>query len=556
MDRVTIEVVGDDRTEKVEVTAGTRVEEVFRSTAVLDGADENPIVAGRMNGELKSLLYRLPIGCRLDPVRLHTPAGRRIYRRSLSFVLSMASQRVEGFQRLVIGHSLGDGYFFRIDGIDGAIPAAMLDELRRLIREIIEADFPIFRRVAAYSDVLDFFRRRGLDDTAGLLSHRNENTVPIYECDGFIDLSHGPLVPRTGMLASYEVIAYEDGFVLRFLDEGDPSQPFRGSPVLFSIYREYKRWGRILEVDTVSRLNARVEDGTIEDFILVTEALQERRVSEIADRIGRKDEARIVLIAGPSSSGKTTFAKKLSIQLRVLGFRPIAISLDDYFVPRDRTPRDADGNYDFESIDAIDLELFNEHLNRLLAGDEVQLPRFDFKTGTRASTGKVLHLPDAGLIITEGIHGLNPRLTGDVPGERTFRVYVSALTQLNLDGRNRIPTTDNRLVRRMVRDFRFRGHTAGDTLAMWPLVRRGEERNIFPFQDSADEAFNSALDYELGVLKSYAEPLLRSVKPNDFGYGEALRLLSFLQHFVPIDARYVPERSIVREFVGGSRFKY
>jgi uridine kinase len=333
--------------------------------------------------------------------------------------------------------------------------------------------------------------------------------------------------------------------------------PFRENPVLFSIYREYKDWGKILNVRCVGHLNDLIASRRVRQFIQVAEALHDKKIAMIADKIcERKDQIKLVLIAGPSSSGKTTFAKKLAIQLRVLGRNPFPISLDDYFLPRERTPLDEEGNYDFENLRAIDVELMNADLLRLMRGEEVLLPRFDFHTGQRQSTHTAQKLPDRALIILEGIHGLNDELTPAIPREQKYKIYVSALTQLNLDDHNRISTTENRLLRRIVRDSQFRGHSALETLSMWESVRRGENINIFPFQNTADSAFNSALDYELAVLKVYAEPLLKSIKPTQEGFHEAVQLHSFLENFAPIPPSWVPEFSILREFIGESSFKY
>ena len=332
---------------------------------------------------------------------------------------------------------------------------------------------------------------------------------------------------------------------------------FVENPVLFSIYREYKNWGKILRVGSVGRLDELIREGGIQDFVQVAEALQDKKIAEIADRINAlRDQVRVVLIAGPSSSGKTTFSKKLMIQLRVVGRNPITISLDDYYKPHDRTPRDEEGKPDFESLDALDVELLNDTLVRLLRAEEVETPIFDFHAGARKPEGRKMRLPDRAILILEGIHGLNDALTPLVPRESKHKIYVSALTQLNLDDHNRIATTDNRLIRRIVRDSQFRGHSALQTLTMWPSVRRGEDRNIFPFQNGADSAFNSALDYELAVLKVYADPLLASVKPDAPEYQEARMLLSFLSNFAPLHPRWVPATSILREFIGESAFKY
>ncbi len=519
---------------------------------------ENPIVAAIVNNEILDLSRRIRINATLQPVHLNCEAGVRCYRQSLCSVLAIAGRSVFPDRRLVIGHSLGDAYFYRFAD-DRDVTDDELDQLGVEMRRLVEADVPIHRRMLAYEDAARVFEEQRMLHTAALLRHRSTSRVVVHTCGDFVDLSHGPLLQSTGILRYFELHRLAPGFVLRYPSRKTPTEmsPYKHSGMLFSIYQEYKEWGKILNVSSVGSLNAKVLEGGITDFIRVNEALQEKKIGAIADEIASKrDSVRMVLIAGPSSSGKTTFTKRLAIQLTVHGLRPQLISVDNYFVNRDQTPYDEGGKLDFESIHALDIELLNEHLLHLFDGKEVEIPNFDFKSGSRRAGGKPLKLIDRSILLMEGIHCLNDELTRRIPAERKHKIYVSALTQLNLDEHNRIPTTDNRLVRRMVRDFQFRGHSALDTLRMWPSVRRGEERNIFPFQDTADSAFNSALDYELGVLKKHAEPLLMQVKPRDGIYNEAVRLLSFLSNFTNIADKLVPDHSIVREFIGDSQFRY
>ncbi|MBN1834218.1 MAG: nucleoside kinase [Spirochaetales bacterium] len=535
--------------------AGIRVGE-----ALQDGEPEvsSPVVAARVNKALTSLTYRIEINSSIEPVRMDCREGAGIYRRSLCFLLTIAAKQLFPDRRLVIGHSLGRGYFYYFDGMQ-AVAGADLVALGTRMRELVAADLPIQRRVISYSEAVEYFRENNQPDTVLLLKNRNDLKVAVFTCGDFLDLAHAPLVPRTSVLKVFDIMGYEPGFLLRYppWDRPERLSAFRENPVLFSIYREYKDWGKILNVTCVGHMNDLIAGRGVKRFIQVTEALHDKKIALIADRLNdRRDEVRLVLIAGPSSSGKTTFAKKLSIQLQVLGRNPVPISLDDYFVARELTPLDAEGRYDFESLKAIDVELLNEHLLRLTAGEQVIIPRFDFHTGGRREEGVPLKLPERSVIILEGIHGLNDELTPSIPRHEKYKIYVSALTQLNLDDHNRISTTDNRLLRRIVRDHQFRGHSALETLEMWQSVRDGENRNIFPFQNTADSAFNSALDYELSVLKVYAEPLLKSIKPDQEPFGEALRLLSFLTNFAPIPPGWVPEYSILREFIGESAFKY
>ncbi len=540
------------------------------------GSLTRPLVAVKANNEIIPLSTRLEVNTLLEPVVLDTPAGAAIYRRSLCFILAAAAKELMPARRLVVGHSLGNGYYYTLDeagapshrGEDGGGPinhydsGPSADELAALegrMREIVASAEPIRCKRLSYADAMDIFEKNGQEDTCRLLDQMNEAAVKVNECRGFVDLAVSPLVPHTGILSTFEIRAYEGGFLLRYPMAKDSATiaPFEDSPRIFSVYKEYKKWGRIVDLSSVGRLNSLVSHRQIKDFIQVAEAFQSKKLVEIADLVySKRDEVKLILIAGPSSSGKTTTAKRLSILLKVIGLEPFAISLDDYFLGRDATPKDEKGDPDFESLRALDVPYLNEQLVSLFRGKEIELPTFDFKTQKRRASGKKISLGRRTVIVIEGIHGLNDELTPQVDRDRKLKLYVSALTQLNLDDHNRIPTSDNRLIRRMVRDYQFRGHSASDTIKMWPNVQKGEKVHIFPYQDSADVAFNSALDYELSVLKVYAEPLLKSVKPTMPEYSEAARLLAFLGYFAPIPPQYVPGQSILREFIGESEFKY
>jgi len=542
---------------KVAVPYGTPVGNLLEHFC--EESKECPVIACFVNNELTSLSYKLKFNATLSPVTLDTPAGVIVYRRSLCFLLTVAARELFPDRTLTIGHSLSDGYFYFFPEAE-SIFSQDLEALEERMKEIIEMDVPIRRTVMSYHDALQYFTQNEQEATAELLETRNEMKIPVHECRNFLDLAHGPLVPSTGYLKYFLLKPYESGFILRFPRPGEQGavfEEFKDSPLLFSIYKEYKSWGKVLKVATVGQLNKIIASNGIQDFIRVAEALHNKKIAQIADKIAeQKDRIRVALIAGPSSSGKTTFTKKLAIELTVLGFVPVMVSLDDYFLPRERTPRDEKGNFDFESLEAIDIPLLNEHLIALFKGEEVEIPIFDFKAGGRKEQGKKLRIPPNGILLMEGIHGLNDRLTPLIDPHWKYKIYVSALTQLNIDEHTRIPTTDNRLIRRIVRDYQFRGHSAYKTLTMWPSVRKGEDRNIFPFQESADIAFNSALDYELGVLKPIAEPILKTVKPHHEVYSVAISLLSFLNNFLSIPTKYVPETSILREFIGDSGFKY
>ena len=551
--RVTVNATTTD------VPSETRLDELCsKLCSELDTDPDDPVVAAVVNNEVLDLSRRVRINATLEPVHLTSDAGVRCYRQSLCFLLALAVQRVQPGRRLIIGHSLGNSYYHYFDD-DQPVDTDALEAIESEMQRLVDEDIPVRRQLISYHDALDYFTRRGMSETAALLDHRNESRVAVHRCGDFLDLSHEPLVPRTGILRHFALKVLEPGFVLRFPPRRNPDtlRPYRHSDVLYSIYQEYKEWGTILGITSVGRLNHKVVDGSIQDFIRVNEALHEKKIADIAETLAdRRDSVRVVLIAGPSSSGKTTFTKRLAVQLAAQGLQPRLVSVDDYFVSREDTPLDDEGNYDFENVHAIDIPLLNEHLLKIFRGEEVQLPRFDFRTGSRAFTGETIRLGERGILLMEGIHCLNDALTPRIDPENKFKVYISALTQLNLDDHNRISTTDNRLVRRMVRDYQFRGHSALDTLTMWPSVRRGERKNIFPFQDSADVAFNSALDYELGVLKKRAEPLLRRVKPFHETYNEAVRMLTFLDNFTNIPDKLVPDYSIVREFSGDSGFHY
>ncbi len=540
----------------ITVPYGTRVDYFIENSLI--GENTPPVAGAFVNNEITSLSYKIMVNSTLKPIFLNTPEGIRLYRDSLTFLLTKAAKRLFPERRLVISNSLGNSYLFYFDNIMNVPP----DEIRMLteaMRSDIEQNLKISRKVISYQEAADLFREKKSKDTSLLLKYRNDSKIAIFECENYADLAHTPLVPETGMLKYFELMCYSNGFLLRFPGTENPETitPFADMPKLSAIYQEYKAWGKIQNFSSVGELNEHIADGRGQEIIRVAEALHNKKIGQIADEIAEKrGTVKVILIAGPSSSGKTTFAKKLSTQLKVVGFNPVAISLDDYYVPRELTPRDENGEYDFEIIDAIDIELLNKNLIALFAGEEVDIPVFDFKSGLRIYKNHKMQLNERSLIILEGIHGLNDRLTWKIDDRLKHRIYISALTQLNLDDHSRIPTTDNRLLRRMVRDFQYRNYSAVDTLSRWPSVRRGEDRNIFPFQGNADSVFNSALDYELSVLKTFAEPILKSVKPYDTLYSEAKRLQRFLSNFNNLPARYVPRTSILREFIGDSGFKY
>lgn len=520
---------------------------------------KSPIVLAYVNKNLRELHWIPSNNDEVEFLDLKTENGRKAYMRSLSFIFIRSVKEIYPNARVKIKHSLSQGLYCEVEGIEGRDGLREHDVvlIEEKMREIIERDevFEKFSiKVDQESDYYDFPGGK----RKNIFKYRESDTVNVYRCGWLEDYFYGYMVHTAGILNTFTLHFYKEGIVILGPDPQHPTvvSKFLHQPKLFGIYKESKDWAKIIGVDSVFSLNKVIEENHYPELVRISEARQEKRISQIADMISQdREKGRIVLIAGPSSSGKTSFAQRLSVQLLVNGLRPVSISLDDYFVDREKTPLDEDGNYDFESIDAIDLELFNEHLEKLISGYEVDIPVFNFQTGKREyKPGRTLKVHEDQTIIIEGIHGLNPRLTQSVPEGNKFRIYISALTQINLDDHNRIATTDLRLIRRIVRDNRFRGHDARKTISMWPSVRRGEEKNIFPFQENADVMFNSALIYELSVLKRYANHLLKDIEVGEVQYPEAKRLIKFLQYFIPLeDETDIPVVSLLREFVGGSR---
>ncbi len=512
-----------------------------------------------VNNELVTFGYTLDIDSTVRFVTMASPGGMQIYVRSLSFLLAKSVKDLHPLASFSVEHALGPGLYceFEVNGVRGISPQQAAG-LEAHMHELVAANRPILRQRISYTAAIDQFTRNGQADKVSLLRFTNTPKIVTYVCENFSDLATGPMTRSTGPLQYFKIIPYQTGFILQMPTcDTAPSIPeFKPIHVLTETFKEYNRWGRILGVNTVGRLNEIIAANEIRDFVKVAEALHEKKIAAIADQIASNPSVKWILIAGPSSSGKTTFAKRLAIQLRVNGLRPVTMGTDDYFVDREHTPRTATGEYDFEHLHAVDIPTLNKDLSDLDAGREIQLPTFDFLTGARLYKGKKLKLQEDQVVVLEGIHSLNPELSPGLPDSRKFHIYISALTQLNLDNNNRIPTTDNRLLRRLVRDHRYRGHSATRTLEMWPNVGRGERRWIFPFQEEADAVFNSALDYELAILSVLARPLLSEIKPHQSVYAEARRMLEFLSHFIPLSTDVPPPTSIIREFVGGADFDY
>ncbi len=516
------------------------------------------VLAARLDGDLVSLDTVPERDARLEWVTYGEKAGVEVYQRSASFILNMAVAELYHNTRLVIGHSISFGFYYDFScGIP--VTQELLNEITSRMREIIGRDLPFQRRVLSRLQAVEFFAARAMSDSQRLVENSGIERVQVYECGRFANLEIYPLAYSTGAVSRFELKSYSPGFVILFPEPDDftVNSHIGKTRKLFQIYQESKEWGKILGVSDVGRLDQIIARDGVSEIIKVAEALHEKKIARIADTISeRRDDLRLALVTGPSGAGKTTFCKRLSAQLQVNGIRPLALSMDNYFVDREKCPRDERGEFDFEALEALDLDLFNRHLSDLLEGREVAVPKFDFETGRRAPGHSPTWLEDDQVLLIEGIHALNPRISASVAERHKFRIYISALTQLTINDHSRISTTDTRILRRMVRDSRFRNYSAAQTLRRFPSVIRGERRNTYPFQESADMMFNTALVYELAVLKDLAAPLLEAIPRVDVTYPEAQRLLTFLMLFRPVAADEVPPTSILREFIGGSSFRY
>jgi uridine kinase len=516
-----------------------------------------PIVGAIVNSELHELTYPLKMDSKLIPVTMADTDGARIYRRSLTFLLETAFAALFKNAILLIDHSIATGgYFCHVRGRK-PLNRTELASLEKEMKRLVASDLPFERRELPLAEAIAYFEKANYPDKVQLLHHRRKPYVTLYSLGDHTDYHHGYMVPSTGYLKWFSLLSAEEGFTLRFPHRRSPTvlSPMVEYPKLLTAFRQYGQWLERLGIETVGALNDAIQAGRTREVILVSEALHEQNIADIARQIThRHEQTRLILIAGPSSSGKTTFARRLAVQLLALGISPFALESDDYFVDREKTPLGEDGQYDFEALGALNLEMLADHLQRLIAGEKVTLPRYNFKAG-RQEKGEEIQLHADQLIILEGIHGLDPKLVPEAVAARAFRIYVSALTQINLDRHNRVSTTDTRLVRRIVRDSRERGYSAVQTINQWESVRRGEEKYIFPYQENADVMFNSALVYELSALQKLIDPLLRQVPHGVPEFVEAKRLLAFLEWFLPIDIDLIPDNSLLREFVGGSILK-
>lgn len=543
-------------TKEYEVDEGIVLEDIAQKYGV---CGKGEIVLAYVNGHLSELHKTIDESAVIEFVSTADKIGYDTYKRSMILMMMKAFREVlrrKGTTgRIRVLFSLGKGFYCELDSRGASVNQTLLNEVADKMEELVNKNIPIVKSTYRSHDLMKRFEAQGRKDKVQLFKYRRASNANVYRLDDFEDYYYGFMVSSTGYLKHFALIAFEEGFVLQMPERKNPDvlPEFKPQHKLFSVLKQSDDWGVMLNVDTVGGLNDAIASGEINDLMLVQEALQEKNVAEIASRI-KKEDKKVILIAGPSSSGKTSFSHRLSIQLRALGLSPHPIALDNYFVDREHTPRDADGNYDFECIEAVDVAKFNEDMMRLLQGEEIQMPTFNFLIGKREYKGNTMKMRANDVLVIEGIHGLNPKMSAGLPDDSKFKIYISALTQLNVDEHNRIATTDGRLIRRIVRDARTRGNSAQATIAMWDSVRRGEEQNIFPYQEEADAMFNSALIYELSVIKPYVEPLLFAIPPEAKEYQEAKRLLKFLDYFLGVSSENIPNNSILREFVGGSCF--
>ena len=535
---------------------GTSLLDIYNDLNVPLGG--KPFVV-QVNNVTRDLKFRIYNPKRIEFQSNDVAAGRRAYVRSLSFILCKAFYTLFPGAEIRLDHPIANGYYCKLLRVDKKITKELTEQIKAEMRKIIAMDYPFVMRMIPTEEAIATFEKRGATDVSLLLKSLGELYTKVYELDGLMDWYIGPLAPSTGYVDIFDLTPYKDGMFLRVPDRKDTKKLSEevNQDKLFGTFSEYTEWNEIMGLSNVGNMNSMIQKKRVmSDVIKVAEALQEKKITRIADDICERGTVKLVLVSGPSSSGKTTFSKRLSIALAVNGKRPTPLSMDDYFVSRDKTPRDEHGDYDFESLYALDLELFNDHLKKMLAGEEVSLPTFNFETGMREYRGNTIKLDENDILVIEGIHALNPTLTSEIPSERKFKVYVSALTTISFDNHNWIPTTDNRLLRRIIRDYKYRGYSAIDTISRWPKVNAGEEKWIFPYQENADVMFNSALIFELSVLKKFAEPILSEVPQNCVEYSEVHRLQNFLKYFTPIQETEIPFTSLLREFLGGSTFSY
>jgi uridine kinase len=551
-----VEILCKNSGRKYSYPMGITLEEIARDQEI---KLKTRVCGALVNNKLKELSFTVVKSKSVEFIDMTHPDGRRMYIRSLLFIFYAAVNELFPEANMSIEHGISNGYYAEMKGMGRDLTKTDIFAIEQSMKEIIRKDYPFEKNGLPTEEAVVLLREQGLVNKARLFEQQGTLYSYVYRMNGLVNYFYGHLLPSTGYITNFGLELYYEGLLLKVPHPEDyrTLQDSLRQEKLFVVYQEHKDWAEILQVATIAELNGFTMNGKAGDIIKISEALHEKKVAEIANLIShRRDEVRIVLVAGPSSSGKTTFSKRLGVQLAVNGLWPHQISLDDYFVDREHTPRDENGEFDFEALEAIDINFFNYQLLELLEGREVEIPKFNFITGERFFNGHKLQLKPGNILIIEGIHGLNPGLLPHINKILTYKIFLSALTQVSVDEHTHISTSDNRLIRRMIRDSKYRGYSAAETIKRWPLVRKGEEKNIFPYQENADVMFNSATLYELAVLKKYAEPLLKSVTENREEYSESTRLLKFLSYFKPMEDNEIPPTSLLREFLGGSSFTY
>ena len=538
---------------ELEVQEPIKVEELLKKEI---NNSKYKVVGCIFNNEYQNLEYEIKNDGKVDLIDTFSKEGMKIYVRTLVYIMGKAYEKIYPNEKLTVEYQLGNAMFCTIDNMK--ITEEFIEKMTEEIKKIISEDLKIKKVIMTREEAKEFYEKTNASKGRLQYDLTDNEEIYMYYCEDYYNYCYGTMANRTGVLENFEIIKYYDGFLLRYPTTKNPTEipEFKPTKKLSWALEEYERIHKILETNTVYKLNKAINSGRIKDVIMLAEALHEKKIANIADDIAKRKNVKMVLIAGPSSSGKTTFAQRLGIQLRLNGIKPVTISVDNYFVERSDTPKDENGEYDFESIEAIDLKLFNEHLVKLLNGEEIEMPRFDFHEGTKKYKGDMLKLNSDEILVIEGIHCLNDKLTSQISKDEKYKVYISALTVLNMDRYNRISTTDTRLVRRIVRDYQFRGYSAKHTLDTWVSVNRGEEKNIFPYQEDANKIFNTSLIYELSALKDIAKPLLEEITQDEKEYAEAQRLLNILKYFESIPNEEVPTNSLLKEFLGGGNFKY
>ncbi len=554
--RKSIEITCLNNNSKKEYPLGTGLMEIIEDQKLQLG---HKILGALVNNEVEELNYQIFKPKTIEFIDITHKDGWRMYNRSLFFILIKAVKELYPDKTVKIEHSISKGYYCEVSGVAQEDLLQVTSDIENRMRKIVDDDIPFERKELLVEDAVEIFKKNGFDEKVLLFETCPQFYTSVYYLDNCVDYFYGYLVPSTGYIKVFDLVSYFDGMLLRVPNRKKPDelQPIVQQNKMFEIFREYKTWGDIIGVGSIGNINKQVVEGHAGELIKISEALHEKKIAEIADMISqRKGKVKIVLISGPSASGKTTFSKRLSIQLKVAGLKPFQLSLDNYFVNREDTPKDENGEYNFEVLEALDLDLLYNNLHDLLEGKAVKMPKFDFTEGKKYFPDEPITISPDTIFVIEGIHALNPKLMSRFDEDLKFKIYISALTQVGIDHHNRIPTTDNRMLRRIVRDYQYRNYSALDTIRRWPSIRDGEDKYIFPYQEECDVMFNSALFYELGVLKKHAEPILKQVHPIEKEYAEAKRLLKFLSYFQDIPEDEIPPTSILREFLSGSSFKY